>query len=159
YCAWRLRGRLGALAGGLAFIVPGLVVILALSALFLAGSPPDWVRGAGMGAGAAVAAVAVCAGLGIAVPLWRRTPEAMRAGVGLCGRAGAAAGAVTGPWLVLVILGGGLIELALHDGGAVRPRNLRAQAWPLLVAATDPGGIGALAWTALKVGALSFGGG
>jgi chromate transporter len=159
YCAWRLRGRLGAVAGGLAFIVPGLIVILALSALFLAGSPPDWVRGAGMGAGAAVAAVAVRAGLEIAVPLWRRTPEALRTRVALYGLAGAAAAAVTGPWLVLVILGGGLIELALHDGASGRPRSLRAHAWPVLAAATDPGGIGALVWTALKVGALAFGGG
>ncbi len=45
FCAWRVRGRPGALAGGPAFIVPGLVVILALSALFLAGSPPPWVLG------------------------------------------------------------------------------------------------------------------
>ena len=49
FCAWRVRGRRGALVGGLAFIVPGLVVILALSALFLAGSPPLWVLGAGAG--------------------------------------------------------------------------------------------------------------
>src|ERR1700691_3828635 len=27
YCAWRVRGRLGAIVGGLAFICPGLVVI------------------------------------------------------------------------------------------------------------------------------------
>lgn len=30
FCAWRLRGRLGALLGGLCFIVPGLVIILGL---------------------------------------------------------------------------------------------------------------------------------
>jgi chromate transporter len=53
FCAWRVRGRVGALAGGLAFILPGLACILALSALFLAGTPPLWVRGAGAGAGAA----------------------------------------------------------------------------------------------------------
>ena len=47
YCAWRLRGRAGALAGGAAFICPGLVVILALSVLFLGKSPPLWVLGAG----------------------------------------------------------------------------------------------------------------
>jgi chromate transporter len=41
YCAWRLRGTAGALVGGLSFILPGLVLILALSALFLATSPPD----------------------------------------------------------------------------------------------------------------------
>src|SRR5207249_4547755 len=27
YCAWRIRGRAGALAGGGAFIVPGLIII------------------------------------------------------------------------------------------------------------------------------------
>ena len=63
YCAWRLRGNRGALLGGLCFVLPGLVLILVLSTLFLAGSPPRWVRGAGMGAGAAVAAVAVRAGM------------------------------------------------------------------------------------------------
>src|SRR5216684_675386 len=72
FCAWRVRGRPGALAGGSAFIVPGLIVILALSALFLAGSPPLWVKGAGAGAGAAVAAVAVQAGWSLAVPSWTR---------------------------------------------------------------------------------------
>jgi chromate transporter len=56
FCAWRVSGRLGALLGGAAFILPGLVVILALAVLFLAGSPPLWVRAAGAGAGAAVAA-------------------------------------------------------------------------------------------------------
>src|SRR6266513_875356 len=37
FCAWRVRGRIGALVGGAAFIVPGLVVILGLAVLFLAG--------------------------------------------------------------------------------------------------------------------------
>jgi chromate transporter len=62
YCAWRLRGRVGALVGGVAFILPGLLLIIALAALFLASSPPKWVLGAGAGAGAAVAAVAIHAG-------------------------------------------------------------------------------------------------
>jgi chromate transporter len=39
YCAWRLRGARGALLGGACFILPGLILILALSVLFLAGSP------------------------------------------------------------------------------------------------------------------------
>src|SRR5665811_2378548 len=29
YCAWRLRGAVGAILGGLSFIVPGLALILA----------------------------------------------------------------------------------------------------------------------------------
>ena len=159
YCAWRLRGYRGAIAGGLAFILPGLVAILALSALFLAGSPPDWVRGAGLGAGAAVAAIAVRAGLEIGVPLWLRTPASRHVRIAAYALAGGIVAAITGPWLVLVILACGLIELALEHGAAPTPRALRAHAWPLLAAAADPGGLGSLVWTALKVGALSFGGG
>jgi chromate transporter len=41
FCAWRVRGRAGALVGGAAFIVPGLVLILLLAALFLRGDPPS----------------------------------------------------------------------------------------------------------------------
>src|SRR5580692_9707335 len=65
FCAWRLRGPRGALVGGVCFIVPGLIVILALSALFLAARPPLWVRGAAAGAGAAVPAVAVAAAIAL----------------------------------------------------------------------------------------------
>ena len=34
FCVWRLRGAVGGILGGLCFIVPGLVLILALSAFF-----------------------------------------------------------------------------------------------------------------------------
>src|SRR5262249_49378983 len=50
FCAWRLRGPRGALVGGACFIVPGLIVILALSAVFLAPRPPLWIKGASLGA-------------------------------------------------------------------------------------------------------------
>src|SRR6201999_624783 len=78
FCAWRLRGRAGALIGGAAFIVPGLIVTLALSVLFVATSPPLWVLGAGAGAGAAVPAVAVQAGWSLAGPSWRNRASAVR---------------------------------------------------------------------------------
>src|SRR3954469_24809625 len=68
FCAWRVRGRPGALVGGAAFILPGLILILALSALFLHGDPPLWVLAAGAGAGAAVAAVAAQAGASLIPP-------------------------------------------------------------------------------------------
>lgn len=158
YCAWRLRGTVGALIGGLCFIVPGLILILALSVLFLAGSPPAWVRGAGMGAGAAVAAVAVSAGLGVGLPIWRRTSNPRRPRILIYALASAAGAASAGPWLVLILLGCGAIELASRW----RPgRGVAAlHGWPLLaMLSSDPGGTGALIWTALKVGALSFGGG
>ena len=78
FCAWRVRGRIGAVVGGFAFIVPGLIVILALAALFLTGTPPTWVRGAGAGAGAAVAAVAVQAGTCLVPASWRGTANRPR---------------------------------------------------------------------------------
>ena len=93
YCAWRVRGRPGALVGGLAFIVPGLIVILVLSALFLAGAPPVWVRGAGAGAGGAVAAVAVAAGWALLTPSWKRASARDGAGVASRGAAEGSAGA------------------------------------------------------------------
>jgi chromate transporter len=170
FCAWRVRGRAGALAGGLAFILPGLACILALSALFLAGTPPLWVKGAGAGAGAAVAAVAVQAGWTLLGPSWTRAGKAGRARrfrwVAYL-LAGGAAAATIGPWLVLVLLGCGLAELALRwlrddvpGRDDVAGKLTGAVALPALGAAAVGGGVLAgVAWVAFKVGALSFGGG
>jgi len=154
FCGWRLRGTPGALVAGAGFILPGLVVIIALAALFL-GDPPDVVRGLGAGAGAAVAAIAVQAGISLIPGSWARI-----AGAGAHARwvvylvAGGAATALLGAWVVLVLLACGAIEVAWRRA---TPQGLASVGiWPLLAAA---GGTGALAWTALKVGALSYGGG
>jgi chromate transporter len=159
FCAWRVRGRAGALAGGAAFILPGLILILALAALFL-GSPPLWVRGAGAGAGAAVAAVAVQAGSSLVPASWRRAGQASRIRWVAYLAAGAAAAATIGPWLVLVLLGCGGVELAaqrVHRDGS-SPAGLMPL--PLLAAGAIGGGVSlSVAWVALKVGALSYGGG
>ncbi len=156
YCAWRLRGNAGALVGGLSFILPGLVVILALSTLFLAGSPPTWVQGAGMGAGSAIAVVAVRAGLGVAQPIWTRAQHSQRPRLLAYAVLGAVAAATAGPWLVLVLLACGAIELAWRG---VPQLGVWLHSWPLLATVTDQGGTWALMWTSLKVGALAFGGG
>jgi chromate transporter len=67
--------------------------------------------------------------------------------------------ALLGAWVVLVLLTCGLIEVACRRAWA-SPRRLDLHAWPALVAvAAATGGLGALCWTALKVGALSYGGG
>ncbi len=152
FCARRVAGPAGAIVGGLCFIVPAVVLILLLSLLFLGHAPPRWVRGAGAGAGAVVAAVAVQAACGLLGPSWRRSVNHGR-WVGYV-VVGAAAGAVLGPYLVLVLLGGGVIELALRRSSAVSPAVAA-----LPVAAIGVGGLGALAWVAFKVGALSYGGG
>ena len=178
FCAWRMRGRLGALVGGAAFIVPGLIVILALSALFLAKSPPLWVLGAGAGAGAAVPAVAIHAGSGLSGPSWQRRKQAIRWLAYLV--AGAAAAATVGAWLVLVLLGCGLIELAMQLAASRPDAAIRQDpgrrpdpggrrdaggvpgvgALPMVAAGAVGGGmLLSVAWVAFKVGALSWGGG
>ena len=162
FTAWRLRGLPGALIGGLCFIVPGLILILALAALFLAGHPLQWVQGAAAGAGAAVAAVAVQAATSLVPGSWKRagTARAAQTRWGAYGLAGGIAAAVTGPWLVLILIAAGLVEVAVRGGVPVR-RDGRMASWPLLATTTAPaaGGLLALAWVALKVGALSYGGG
>ena len=157
FCGWRVRGQLGALVGGAAFIMPGLVLIVTLAALFLAGSPPSWVRGAGAGAGAAVAAVAVHAAWGLVPDSWRRAE--VKAGWVAYLVAGGVAAATVGPWLVLVLLGCGLIELTLRRVRRRASGSLAVVPSPLLAAAGASGGLLALIWVALKVGALSYGGG
>jgi chromate transporter len=163
FCAWWVRGPLGAIVGGLAFVVPGLIVILALAAVFLAGSPPSWVRGAGAGGGAAVAAVAVHAGASLMPASFGRVAGAARARWVVYLGLGAAAAATVGPWLVLLLAACGAFEVGWRCVGAARPRGVAAHAWPAVLAAgagvPAAGGLGALAWVALKVGALSYGGG
>jgi chromate transporter len=151
YCAWRVRGRVGAIAGGLAFICPGLVLILALAAVFLESSPPLWIAGAAAGAGAGVAAVAVQAGFSL-VPASRRRASSRVRWFGYAILGGVAA-ATIGPWLVLVLLACGLIEIVS------RARGPALGAFLLPAVAVPAGGVGALAWLAIKVGLLSYGGG
>ena len=155
YCAWRLRGVRGAVIGGLAFIVPGLIVILALAALFLAQHPPLAVRGAAAGAGAAVAAVAVRAAAEL-VPGSRARAHRQGQRVRWVSYliAGGAAAIAIGPWLVLVLLACGLVEVATRTSPSTRA------SLPFLASApVATGGLGAVAWVAIKVGALSYGGG
>jgi chromate transporter len=164
YCAWRVRGRAGALTGGLAFILPGLLLILALAVLFLAGSPPRWVAGAGAGAGAVVAAVAVQAGWSLVPASWDRTGRQRARQVRWLGylAAGAAAAATVGPWLVLVLLACGAVELAVQHptaSGAGVPAVVPAPLLARLGGVVGGGVLLSLGWVAFKVGALSYGGG
>ena len=162
FCAWRLRGPRGALVGGACFIVPGLIVILALSAVFLAAHPPVWIKGAATGADAAVPAVALSAAIGLAPASWRRVgarrPARARWAAFLV--IGGVAAALIGPFLVLVLIGCGLVEMLLRAPPRVSPRRHPGMLLPLVAApAVAAGGLLSVAWVAFKVGALSYGGG
>jgi chromate transporter len=146
YCGLRVGGLPGAFVGGFGFIVPGLLMVLAIAALALGEAPPDWIVGVGAGAGAAVVAVVVEAGIALGRSSLRNVRGA------LYGVAGFAAVVLAGPYVVVVLIGAGLVELAWHRRG-----QAALHAWPVVLAsaAALPG----VAWTALKVGALSYGGG
>lgn len=157
FCAWRLRGVAGGIVGGLCFIAPGLIAIVALSALFLTARAPLWVAGAAAGAGAAVPAVAVQAAAGLVPASWGRARTA------LSGRlfwviyvmAGAAAAIAAGPYLVLTLLACGAVEAARRAYPRTAAPGSALTLVPTAAAAIPLG----LVWVAFKVGALSYGGG
>jgi chromate transporter len=159
FTAYRVAGVPGAIVGGLGFVVPAVLIVIALSVVFLAGSPPLWVAGAGAGAGAAVPAVALKAALDLLPPSLKHARENQRQSVrwNFYVAAGAVAALLIGQYLVLVLLGCGAAELARRT-----MVNGRLSINPVLLpvlAATAVGGYEALAWVAFKVGALSYGGG
>jgi chromate transporter len=166
FCAWRLRGPVGAILGGICFIGPGLVVILLLAAIFLARHPPDWILGAAAGAGAAVPAVALWAASGFVRPSWTRIGRSPRARTRWVVYAvvGGAAAATIGPYLVLVLLTCGVVETAIRHhrrppAGSPPARAGGGAVAAHAVAMSALGGFAAIAWVAFKVGALSYGGG
>jgi chromate transporter len=161
YCAWRIRGALGAIVGGVCFILPGLVLIILLSALFLEANPPLWILGAAAGAGAAVPAIAITAGTGLLRGSWKRAGDRHSARVRwvIYFVVGIAAGATAGEYLVLVLVAIGIIEVGFRRDWRRHPPSAMSVLAPLLVPLAGAGGVLSLVWVALKVGALSYGGG
>jgi chromate transporter len=147
FCARSVAGVRGAIVGGLAFIVPGFVLIVALAALFLAHGQNDVVRGASAGAAAAVVVVVALAGIGFARG-FAEVRGALLARTLVYALAACLTTVFVGPWVLAVLLGSGAVELAL------RLRMPAALVW-----AGGAAKIPALVWTAFKVGGLSFGGG
>jgi chromate transporter len=159
FCAWRLRGTAGAVLGGVCFIVPGLVLILCLSAVFLARHPAAWILGAAAGAGAAVPAVALNAAGGLIPASWKRigSERAQRVRWVAYALLGSVAAAAIGPYLVLVLLACGVAEMIVRRAASSSAAEL---VFARLVGHAAPlGSIAALTWVAFKVGALSYGGG
>ena len=66
WIGWRLHGTLGGLIAGLLFVIPGALVMLGLSALYVVSMQVDWLQGLFFGIKAAVLAIVVQALLRIA---------------------------------------------------------------------------------------------
>ena len=91
---------------------------------------------------------------------WRRAQHASRARWLAYLAAGAAAAATIGPWLVLVLVGCGGIELTAQRARRRGTSAAGIAPVPLLAAgAIGAGVLLSVAWVAFKVGALSYGGG
>ncbi|NNN14776.1 MAG: chromate efflux transporter [Acidimicrobiaceae bacterium] len=162
FCAWRLRGAAGAVIGGVCFIIPGLLLILLLAFFLMSSHSPVWVLGASAGAGAAVPAVALNASWSLAPASHRRigVRRSQKVRWVVYAAIGAAATLALGSSLVLVLLACGLAELLIRQK---RPRPSSTPAGTALGGLVSHtavvGTLGAVAWVALKVGALSYGGG
>ena len=147
FCARAVAGVRGAILGGLAFIVPGFVLIVLLAELFLAhGRERRRPRGVGRRRRRGRGRDRV-AGIGFARGFADVHGALLLRSV-LYAVAGAAATVSLGPWVLAILLGSGIVEVAL------RLRKPAALVW---LGATAK--IPALIWTAFKVGGLSFGGG
>jgi chromate transporter len=159
FCAWRLRKTAGAILGGICFILPGLVIIIALSALFLEHNPPLWILGAAAGAGAAVPAVALHAASRLVKGSQERIGRVRSARYRwfIYAVLGAAAAALVGSYVVVVLLGCGLVEIFIRSRFDATSGTLAVA--PTALHTLAIGGLGALTLEALKIGALSFGGG
>ena len=105
-----------------------------------------------------LSAVAVHAGTGLTGASWQRRRYTARWVIYLL--AGAAAAATIGVWLVLVLLGCGLIELTAQLSARHRSDGkLPSIAVAPVLGAVSGGVLLSVAWVAFKVGALSYGGG
>jgi chromate transporter len=155
YLAWKQRGKLGAVLGGLCFILPGLLAILILSHFFLATNAPSWIIGAGLGAGAVIPAIALSAGWTLIGPSRTRSANLNRWIAYLL--IGVAAVLTLGSWVVIAIILCGLVELLIRDRGSLGG-TLSVIATPKIALVTLSL-TSSIAWVAFKVGALSYGGG
>ncbi|HUR68951.1 MAG TPA: chromate efflux transporter [Candidatus Thermoplasmatota archaeon] len=146
------RGRIGGLLAGLAFMLPGVVLVTLLAALYVAFAGTSDVADVLLyGVRPAVLAL-------IAFSFWRLARHSLDAwDLALVGVL-AAAVAFLAPAVsfLLVLLVGGLLVLA------ARARTQVGSAWAFVLAAGTPfvtlATLGALALLSLKVGLLTFGG-
>ena len=168
WLGWRLHGVRGGVAAGLLFVLPGLVVMLGLSALYLAHGRSDWAGPVLLGLKAAVVALVLRALLKIGE---RAIKDRLAAFV--CGAAFVALSFTTVPFPLVILAAGVLGWATAKDAGRPVPagKSPKGQGrvaltclalWlaPIALAwIVAPGST--LAWMGLSFGglaAISFGG-
>lgn len=156
YLGWLKGGTFGATLVGVAFVLPSFVMVLALSAAYVALGGLPWMRAAFYGVGAAVIGIVARSAYKLAVA----TVGQARLHWVIFG-ASAALTAWTETEYVALFLAAGLIAMV----AVARPRATAAAIapWPVLVTglhgAASFGTLGTIAWFFAKAGAFVFGSG
>lgn len=154
WIGWRLHGTLGGLIAGLLFVIPGAIVMLGLSALYVVSMQVDWLQGLFFGIKAAVLAIVLQALLRIGGKAL--TTPAKRA---LAIIAFIALFALHIPFPILILsaaIVGAIVARKAPDWFALKPVEVRAAApsghWLAHVAKTV--GIWGVIWAAPLVAIL-----
>ena len=169
WLGWRMHGIRGGVAAGLLFVLPGLMVMLGLSALYVAHGHSDWAAPVLLGLKAAVVALVLQA----LIRIGKRTIKT-RTAVAVAGAAFAVMAFTTLPFPLVIICAGALGWLTARGGeeqaqppaqplkGQARTTFVCLALWlaPIALAwLLAPGSV--LAWMGLTFGglaAISFGG-
>lgn len=168
WLGWKLHGIRGGVAAGLLFVLPGLAVMLGLSALYVAHGRSDWAAPVLLGLKAAVVALVLQA----LIRIGRRTIKG-RTAVFVAGAAFAVMAFTTLPFPLVIVAAGALGWLTVKGGegapppvappkGQVKTALVCLALWlaPIALAwVLAPNSV--LAWMGLTFGglaAISFGG-
>jgi chromate transporter len=147
------RGRLGGLATGLGFMLPGVVLITLTAALYVALGSASWASGVAYGVQPAVVGLIAAAVLRLSLRSLTSWPLRVISLATLLL-------AFTNPnWNIIILLAaGGLVLVALNH--VPRPRRAASALLPLILSfpALTLSGLAALAVLSLEVGLLTFGG-
>lgn len=160
YLGWSRGGMWGATLGGMAFVLPSLVMVLILSALYVRYEGLPWMQGAFYGVGAAVIAI-------IARSVIKLSRLSLKRDLILWSICVVNAGvvAVTQSEILTVFLASGFVALVVR-GGAWARRDTFGLALPLPLALFGAGAsaggstvLWQLLWFFTKAGAVVFGSG
>ena len=123
YAGWRLHGVVGGLAAGLLFVIPGALVVLALSAIYAAYGNVTFVEAVFFGIKAAVLVIVVEALLRIAKRALKQAEHWLIAGLSFI-----AIFFLALPFPLIVFLAAlwGFFRLAVHDDDAAQSHHVVA---------------------------------
>jgi chromate transporter len=150
WIGWRIKAWRGLATAATLFVVPAVALVLVLSTLLYGSHHVTDLEAVALGAAAIVPAIALRAGWDLTSG-YRNTPRSRDQWTRLILyiTAGVAITLLVPTWLPVALVGAGVAEVVVREGGRVHR----------VVAAGFGAAKGSLIVLALKVGALSFGGG